>query len=124
MARVLVVNDDEQMRRLLQEALVRSGHTVDLAADGRRAMHLLAQRVPDLVIMDLIMPDQEGIETIMEMKRTFPTVPIIAISGGGRLSPNDYLTVAKQLGARETFAKPFRLDDVLAAVNRHATVTD
>jgi DNA-binding response OmpR family regulator len=116
MARVLVVDDESQMREMLCQALTRRGHTVDQAADGRQALQRLAEHQPDLVITDLVMPDMEGIETIQALRRRCPALPIIAISGGGRVGPEDYLSMAKQIGANRTFEKPFRMEEVLTAV--------
>jgi CheY-like chemotaxis protein len=104
------------MRELLCQALERRGHTVDQAGDGRQALQRLAEHQPDLVITDLVMPDMEGIETIQALRRKHPKLPIIAISGGGRVDPENYLSIAGQIGANRTFAKPFRLEDILTAV--------
>jgi CheY-like chemotaxis protein len=116
MARVLVVDDESEMRKVLREALERRGHSVDEAANGREALRQFADAQPDLVILDLIMPEMEGIETIQALRRKCPAVPIIAISGGGRLNPEDYLSMAGQIGAQRTFAKPFALKEILTAV--------
>jgi CheY-like chemotaxis protein len=116
MARVLVVDDESQMREVLRQALERRGHSVDQAGDGRQALQRLAEHQPDLVITDLVMPDMEGIETIQALRRKCPKMPIIAISGGGRVDPENYLSMAGQIGANRTFAKPFRLEEILTAV--------
>jgi DNA-binding NtrC family response regulator len=116
MSKVLVVDDDEQMRRLLRESFLRNGYVVDTAEDGLDAIKAIELQVPDIVILDLVMPNQEGIETLIQIKREHPSIPVIAVSGGGRIAPKDYLDVASQLGATRTFAKPFRLEDVLKAV--------
>jgi len=116
MARVLVVDDESTMRQMLRQALERRGHTVDEAADGRQALQRLAEHQADLVITDLVMPEMEGIETIQAVRRKFPGIPIVAISGGGRLEPENYLSMAGQIGANRTFAKPFRLEEILTAV--------
>jgi len=116
MARVLVVDDESQMREVLCQALKRRGHSVDQAADGHQALQRLAEYQPDLVITDLVMPEMEGIETIQALRRKCPAIPIIAISGGGRLEPENYLSMAELIGADRTFAKPFRLEEILTAV--------
>ena len=121
MARVLVVDDESQMRELLCQALEGRGHTVDQAADGREALRRFAQQQPDLVITDLVMPEMEGIETIQALRRKCPAIPIIAISGGGRVEPENYLAIAGQIGADRTFAKPFRLEEILTAVQELTT---
>jgi CheY-like chemotaxis protein len=116
MARILVVDDESQMRELLCQALEKRGHTVDQAADGRQAMQRLTEQQPDLVITDLVMPEMEGIETIQAFRRRCPGLPMIAISGGGRLGPDNYLSMAGQIGANRTFEKPFRMEEILTAV--------
>jgi CheY-like chemotaxis protein len=116
MARVLIVDDESQMRELLCQALESRGHTVDQAADGRQALQRLAEHQPDLVITDLVMPEMEGIETIQAFRRKCPAIPMIAISGGGRLGPDSYLSMAGQIGANRTFEKPFRMEEILTAV--------
>ena len=109
------------MRQMLREALERRGHTIDEAADGREALQRLAEHQPDLVITDLVMPEMEGIETIQAIRRKYPAIPIIAISGGGRLEPGNYLSIAGHMGANRTFAKPFRLEEILNAVGELTT---
>jgi CheY-like chemotaxis protein len=116
MARVLVVDDESQMRGVLRQALERHGHTVEEAADGRQALQHLAQHQPDLVITDLVMPEMEGIELIQAIRRKCPAIPVIAISGGGHVEPGNYLSIASHIGANRTFAKPFRLEEILTAV--------
>lgn len=121
MPRVLVVDDDEQIRSLLRMVLEQAGHHVQDVADGVSAQSLCRQCPPDVVFMDLIMPNKEGIETIRELKRDHPAIKIIAISGGGRGSPEIYLTLAERLGAERGLSKPFSASDVLDAVNEVLT---
>ncbi len=71
---------------------------------------------PDLIVTDIIMPEKGGVETIIALRRADPDLPIIAISGGGRLEATDFLTMAKKLGARRTLSRPFRRDQLLGAV--------
>ncbi|MFH1279260.1 MAG: response regulator [Candidatus Eisenbacteria bacterium] len=117
MARVLVVEDDPQVRMMLRMTLERAGCVVDEAEDGRVALRKHRQDPADLVITDIVMPEVEGIETIMELRRSSPALPIIAISGGGHESPESYLTIAEKLGANRTFAKPVDREEMLEAVN-------
>ncbi len=116
MALILVVDDDNQIRRMLRRILEKEGYEVVEAIDGDEAMRIYQERPVDLVITDLIMPKKEGIETIIELRRIFPEVKIIAISGGGRVGPAIYLTMAEKLGASRIFTKPFEKDELLAAV--------
>jgi len=87
------------------------------AADGIEGLEIYRQEPTDLVITDLIMPEKEGIETIIELKRDFPEVKIIAMSGGGRIEPESYLNIAQKLGALQTLTKPFDRKELLEAVH-------
>ncbi len=117
MLRILVIDDDVQVRKMLRLTLAADGFDVIEAQDGKVAMRLFRQDPADLVITDLIMPEKEGIETIIELKRDFPDIKIIAISGGGRIDPKDYLYLAEKLGAQVTLEKPFTRKEVLEAVH-------
>ncbi|GBE53465.1 sporulation initiation phosphotransferase F [bacterium BMS3Bbin14] len=114
--RVLIVDDDEQIRALLQEVMEWAGFNVAVAENGRVAMRLQEQRPADLVITDLIMPEQEGLETITSLKRIYKDIKIIAISGGGRIGPEAYLPAALELGADRIFSKPFDVQEIVDAV--------
>lgn len=116
MASILIIDDEEQMRTALCSLLEGSGYEVISASDGKEGLKLYHEKPTDLIITDLIMPEKEGIETIMELKRISPDVKIIAISGGGHNDPEDYLPLAKQLGAQRTIAKPFGGEELLKAV--------
>lgn len=116
MQQILVIEDDKLMRGLLRLVLEHSGYNVVQAENGRDGVKFYRQNPTDLVITDLIMPGQEGLETIRELKREFPEVNIIAISGGGFNEPGEYLHVAELLGARRTLAKPFHQVKLLRAV--------
>lgn len=116
MARILLVDDEEAVLNMFQEVLELDAHVVTTAGNGNSALAALEHGTFDLVITDLIMPDKEGIEMIVEMRQTKPNLPIIAMSGGGRGSAHDYLEMAAMLGARKTLAKPFAVDDLLTAV--------
>ena len=86
------------------------------AINGAEGLKLYRSQPTDLVITDLIMPEKEGIETILELRREFPEARVVAISGGGRNEGRDYLPIAAQLGAQRTVAKPFSRQDILDAV--------
>jgi DNA-binding response OmpR family regulator len=116
MESVLIIEDDEFVMNMLKQTFEREGYDVGTAADGRAGLNLYRDRPFDVVITDLIMPDMEGIETISTLRRDDPDVRIIAISGGGRNSPEDYLYLAKKLGAARTFPKPVDRNELLAAV--------
>jgi CheY-like chemotaxis protein len=116
MKQILIIDDDEQLRDLLSQILERAGYLVREAVDGAAGLKLFRSEPADLVITDLIMPEKEGMELIMELRLQWPDVPLVAISGGGRSGPRNYLTMAKQLGARQTVSKPFSRDEILQAV--------
>jgi len=117
MTRVLVVDDDSQMRELLGLVLQRKGYDVKTAMDGSVAVKLQKEKAFDLIITDIIMPEKEGLETIMEIRRIYPQIKIIAISGGGRHRPDVYLDLAEQLGANRILTKPFGSSEILSAVS-------
>ncbi len=116
MMRILIIDDNEQMRVLLRQAMQWAGFEVDVAENGRHGQQLFESQAADLVITDLIMPEQEGLETICELKKIQPGVRIIAISGGGRIGPEAYLPAAMELGADRIFAKPFDIKELVEAV--------
>ena len=116
MKRILLIEDDEAVRTLISGALTGAGYEVFEAADGKKGMKLYEEVQPDLVITDLVMPEKDGIETIIELRRDFPRVKIIAVSGGGRYGQDSYLQVAGKLGAERALAKPYKISDLLEAV--------
>ena len=116
MARILVIDDDDSVRMSIKMALEDAEHHVDEAADGAAAMELFGQAPVDLVITDIFMPEKEGLETIDEIKQIHPVTRIIAISGGGRMDPNDYLEIARRMGADRSFVKPFDIRELVSAV--------
>jgi len=117
MALILIIEDEADVRRLYKRILEQAGYRVVEAPDGGAVTTAYRQHHPDLVITDIIMPDKEGIETIMELRRDFPKVKIIAMSGGGEaMAPAACLQLAKRLGAVTTLAKPFSQYELLDAV--------
>jgi DNA-binding response OmpR family regulator len=121
MIRILVVDDDFQMREMLGVILERKGYDVKTAPDGKAAMQLQSKKPFDIVITDIIMPEKEGLETISDLRRGYPQLKIIAISGGGRHRPEGYLELARQLGADRVLAKPFGSWEILGAVRELAS---
>lgn len=118
MARILVVDDEDLVRLTLRQMLEAAGHVVFEAANGRQGVALQAEQPVDLVLTDIIMPEQEGIETIVQLRRKNPKLKIIAISGGGRMKNMDFLKIAANVGADATLAKPFSTKELTEAVNR------
>jgi CheY-like chemotaxis protein len=114
--KVLVIDDEEQVRTTLGFVLHDLGFTVLTAKNGREGLALAEAVRFDLVITDIVMPDIEGIETIMTLRRRRADLPIVAISGGGRSRGPDYLEMAKGLGADATLAKPFGSDELKDAI--------
>lgn len=116
MATVLLIDDDKFTRGILRMALEKRGHSVEEASTGRDAERSLRKTVPDLVITDIFMPDKDGIETLRDLRKSHPGLPIIVISAGGGTGTFDYLTAAQLLGADRTFEKPVRPADILDAI--------
>ncbi len=116
MQTILIIDDERQTREVIHQILECDGYTVLQAENGREGMELFNEQPTDLVITDIIMPEQEGFETIRELKKTHPSARIIAISGGGRMCSANYLDMAKKLGAHQILKKPFKRNELLEAV--------
>ncbi|MCL2340184.1 MAG: response regulator [Proteobacteria bacterium] len=114
--KILVIDDDDQMRKLLRQVMEWANYEVIEASNGREGVQQCRRQPPDLVITDLIMPEQEGLETIALFKKDYPQLKIIAISGGGRIGPEAYLPAAQELGADKVFSKPFDVRELAEAV--------
>lgn len=117
MRKVLIIDDEPYILLMLKKMLEKAGYEVDLASNGEQGMELFEKNSADLVITDIIMPDKEGLEIILEMKKKRPDLKIIAISGGGRISPESYLECATHFGASRVFQKPFKQKELVSAVN-------
>lgn len=124
MARILVIDDDQQIRDLLHSMLENDGFSCETAPEGKAGMRLLAEKSFDLVITDLIMPGKEGLETIMELRRTSPHIKIIAISGGIPGKNMDFLSAAQTLGASRVFSKPVRRNELIQAIKELLVPTE
>src|SRR4051812_15420684 len=107
MPRIMLIDDDEPLRTMLRKTLERAGYEVEDAPNGNVGIKLYRQKPSELIITDLIMPEKEGLETIMELRREFRKVKIIAMSGGNRMNPKVNLLMAQKFGAMRTLAKPF-----------------
>ncbi len=117
MSRILVVDDDEQIRELFKRILQDEGHQVFLAADGVDGIKLYKREQPDLMLLDIIMPNKEGIEVIREIINEFKYAKIIAVSGGGRGNAKDYLSFAMHFGAKLIIEKPVSTEKLIEAIN-------
>lgn len=117
MAHILAVDDEELCRFTVRAILESAGHQVDEAEDGACALSLIKKHQYEVIILDIVMPRKEGMETIIELKKDYPDQKIIAISGGGRTKNLDYLKIANSLGVDDCLAKPFTDTDLLKAVD-------
>lgn len=117
MAGILIVEDDKDLREMLKISLLRRKYTVLEASNGKEAILKFKSTVVDLIITDIIMPDEDGLKVIMQLKELKPDVKIIAISGGGKVGPGNYLNLARALGADEIFPKPFSLTTLLTRID-------
>jgi DNA-binding response OmpR family regulator len=118
MAVILLVDDDESFRKMLSMSLEAMGHKVIAVVDGAKAWAAYGAEPFDLVIMDLIMPNKEGLETIQQFRRNRSTVKILAITGGGRGNAGDLLSVARVFGAEATLQKPFSNEQLVATLKQ------
>lgn len=116
MARILVIDDDEKLCEVIRLFLEHAGHEVFTAGNGRVALEIQRQTPADVIITDIFMPEKEGTEIIMDLSEEFPEAKIIAISGGGNVAGLDALRLAENLGAVKAFQKPFKPEELLAAV--------
>lgn len=116
MARILIIDDEPQIRSMLTLMLEREGYEVVEASDGVAGIKIYRQDPADLIITDLIMPNKDGIGMIIDLKKEFSDVKIIAMSGGGLNKPDGYLKGAKKLGAACTLTKPIDREEMLRAV--------
>jgi len=118
MANILIIDDESEVRYAIRAVLEDIGHTVSEAGTGTEVLERFQEGKYDLVICDIIMPDKEGIETIVEIRQIEPDQRIVAISGGGRIKKEDYLAVAAAVGATHTISKPFDAETLTEMVTR------
>jgi CheY-like chemotaxis protein len=117
MANILVIDDDPLFREIAEQMLAQAGHAVILAADGAKAALLPAEPAPDLAVVDMLMPERDGIETIGDLRARWPEIKMIAVSAGARgLQPDLLLRAAKALGADATAVKPLEREAFLGLV--------
>jgi DNA-binding NtrC family response regulator len=117
-ALILIVDDNQRARDAVAWLLQREGHEVRVADNGRTALALLERANLDIVVTDIHMPETDGLELIMECRRRWPDLPVIAMSGGSMIPSCEVLDDARLLGAAETLEKPFEFGVLRAAVER------
>lgn len=118
MAIVLVVDDDPTIRAIVTELLRDEQHAIIEAADGDEALRALDANPAELVVLDMLMPNRDGLETILEIRRRHPGVRILAISSGGNIGVGNLLNMARVFGADETLAKPLSFVTFAETVDR------
>ena len=116
MSVILLIEDDNELREMLKVALVRNNYTVLEAENGKEAIIHFKPGVTDLIVTDLIMPEEDGLKVIMKIREIKPGIKIIAISGGGKAGPGSYLNIAKALGADAIYSKPFSVGDLVTKI--------
>ena len=116
MAHILVIDDDLSIQQLFKQFLSGKGHSVSSASDRKEGLHLMKQQRPDLIITDIMMPEMDGLEVVREIRKTYPGLPVIAISGGMRGVSMNFLPHAKKIGACHVFEKPVSLSTLGDAV--------
>jgi len=113
---IMIIDDDQQFRHMLKTVLESSGYEISEAPNGAAAFKRMECKPADLIIVDILMPEMDGLETIIRMRDDYPFVKVVAVSGGGRIEPDNYLRSAEKLGALRTFTKPFDNQQLLTAV--------
>lgn len=113
---ILIVEDEKELREMLKISLIRHNFTVFEAVNGRDAITHFKPSSTDLVVTDLIMPEEDGLKVIMKLKEVKPSIKIVAISGGGKAGPGSYLNLAKALGADAIYSKPFSINDLIVKI--------
>jgi DNA-binding response OmpR family regulator len=117
MQRILVIEDETAFRVVVKDALEKAGYQVDTASDGEEGVQLFAAQPHDMVITDILMPNKEGLETILELIELSPEVKIIAISGGGIGLGDDLLDMAVDFGANRALRKPVQMKELVALIH-------
>jgi len=116
MKKIVIIEDDQIIRESLKEILEMNSFQVLAIDSGIDLMKKITKFRPDVLITDIIMPDKDGIEIIIEAKKTLTDIKLIAISGGGRIDSESYLNTAKYLGADATLKKPFTHEQMISVI--------
>jgi CheY-like chemotaxis protein len=115
---VLIVEDDKELREMLKLSLLRRNFTVLEAENGKTAIAHFKPLITDLVVTDLIMPEEDGLKVVIKLRELKPSIKIIAISGGGKVGPGSYLNLPKALGADAIYSKPFSINDLITKIEQ------
>jgi DNA-binding response OmpR family regulator len=118
MKRILVIEDDNVLRETIIEILSNENYKVSGAQNGEEGINIQNIEKFDLIITDILMPNKDGLEVIMNVRKNFPQTKIIAISGGGRVLAKDYLSIAEKFGSNEIIEKPFDISELLNKVSK------
>jgi CheY-like chemotaxis protein len=121
MAHILVIDDDLSILSLFEQFLTNDGHSVAVASNGRNGLRMMEKQKPDLIITDIMMPEMDGLELLMELRKDHSDIPIIAISGGMQIQPVSFLPQAKKFGADRIFIKPVSLVELRQAIRELLT---
>ena len=118
MANILIVDDNDEFREMLRKVLEKDGHTVSEAHDGKEGIKIYKEHPADLIMLDILMPEIDGIQTMFELKRDFDNVRFIIMSGGGEYTDAEsYLSDARALSNQKTLSKPFTREELTAAID-------
>ncbi len=121
MAKIIYIEDDDNVRYAISKLLTKNGHSVIEATNGFEGIELIKKSEVDIVLTDIVMPVMEGMELIAHLVKEYPGLPIIAISGGPRFGTTDYLTFATRMGATEILPKPINEEKLLEYIERHTS---
>lgn len=124
MTGVLIVEDDNELREMIRISLMRRKFTVMEAANGKEAIMHFKPSITDVVVTDLIMPEEDGLRVIMKLRELKPSLRVIAISGGGKAGPGSYLNLAKALGADAIYSKPFSINDLIDKIEELLSISN
>jgi DNA-binding response OmpR family regulator len=116
--KILLIDDDELLCKSLKAALERKGYDVSMAENGRIGLSMLESETPDVIVLDLFMPEMEGIETLRRLRKSHPSIPVYAVTGGGAKELYNLLDLADALGAAGTLRKPFGPADLIALIEQ------
>jgi DNA-binding NtrC family response regulator len=124
MVNILVIDDEPSVLDVLRKILQLEGYEVITAANGEEGLELFRQFPCDLVITDMVMPVKDGLQTILDLRKEKPDIPVVAMSGGGTISKERYLAIAGYLDKVITIPKPFSVESITGAVTTLLFETD